>query len=278
MLLGPLQSAVPTVEEEAIYVALDQKDAALAHPMGVFVLGAVDLLTAELGLAGGLLLTLCNCLPSRCWGQMHCRWGAQHAAGQLICLPMPLPAVPAEVAALPAVVRVMLLGGRWCNTAARWTVAGAEAQQAAPRSVAQQQDATHALLLVRAAVAALALISDVGYEAAIRHLSQEFYAVAAKVCCLPRQLAASPCNVHVPDCLLAFVSRALFTVLGPHPREHSSLRPLAYRCIPLQLTRGGPAASVTPGGSSDHMPLTTGLPQQLSQEVEQADVLTGAFR
>jgi hypothetical protein len=53
MLPGLLQIAVPTVEEEAIYVALDQKDAALAHPLGVFVLGAVDLLTAELGLAGG---------------------------------------------------------------------------------------------------------------------------------------------------------------------------------------------------------------------------------
>lgn len=42
-------------------------------------------------------------------------------------------------------------------------------------------DLLHALLLVRAAVASLALVSDVGFEAAVRHLSQEYFAIAAKV-------------------------------------------------------------------------------------------------
>lgn len=92
----------------------------------------------------------------------------------------------------------MLRAGRWCGTAVRWTVMAAEAlqqQRAAGEGASEAggqeapapahlHDATNALLLVRAAVAALALVSDVGFEAAVRHLSQEYFAVAAKVGCL----------------------------------------------------------------------------------------------
>jgi hypothetical protein len=104
-------------------------------------------------------------------------------------------------------VRDMLLAGCWCGAAARWTVGAAEGLQARsassgsgaaagqhrtvpgmqgaapapPLSAAEKHDFTHALLLVRAAVAALALVLDVGHKAAIQHLSQEYYHVAAVV-------------------------------------------------------------------------------------------------
>ena len=42
-------------------------------------------------------------------------------------------------------------------------------------------DATSALGLVRAATAALSLVSDVGFEAAVRHLSSEYFTAASKV-------------------------------------------------------------------------------------------------
>ncbi|EFN54011.1 hypothetical protein CHLNCDRAFT_58365 [Chlorella variabilis] len=81
-------------------------------------------------------------------------------------------------------------------------------------AAAARHDATCALLLVRAAVAALALAADVGFEAAVRYLSQEYYRVAAML---------------------------------------------------VEAMRRG-------GG----MPLSTALLQRLAQEVEAADVLTGA--
>lgn len=112
-------------------------------------------------------------------------------------LPTQLPPPPAAAAApaLPAEVLDMLRAGRWTNTAARWTVTAADALREAASTSASLaggheaplplplHDATNALLLVRAAVAALALVSDVGLEAGLRHLSQEFCAVAAKVGC-----------------------------------------------------------------------------------------------
>lgn len=96
----------------------------------------------------------------------------------------------------------MLVAGKWCSTAASWTVAAAAGLQAAASAESAPQggstskwpaagaatgaeaarhDATSALLLVRAAVSSLALVSDVGFEAAVRYLSQEYYHVAAKV-------------------------------------------------------------------------------------------------
>ena len=118
---------------------------------------------------------------------------------------------------LPSEVEAMLIAGRWCSTAARWTVQVAEGLQAAPgptassstapggyggqaerpaavveEAAAARHDATCALLLVRAAVAALALAADVGFEAAVRYLSQEYYRVAAMV-----RLA---CPAGVPCC------------------------------------------------------------------------------
>lgn len=105
----------------------------------------------------------------------------------------------------------MLAAGRWTATAVRWTVAAAdalrasahpdgpaaaEAPQTPPAAAASAaaasepaaatalpaaaHDLQHALLLIKAAVASLALVSDVGYEAALRHLSKEYFAVAAK--------------------------------------------------------------------------------------------------
>jgi hypothetical protein len=135
--------------------------------------------------------------------------------------PSPSPRLCAAAAALPADVRAMLAAGRWCNTAFGWTVAAAGALQeaaaaetaaaaatsakpeasrssgstssaAAPSAASaasaagaaaatRKHDATAALQLARAAVAALALVSDVGFEAAVRYLSQEYYHVASMV-------------------------------------------------------------------------------------------------
>ena len=102
----------------------------------------------------------------------------------------------------------MLAAGRWTATAVRWTVLAADALRTAahsggPAAEARQtppvaaaaaaaatlpaavHDLLHGLLLVRAAVASLALVSDVGFEAALRHLSKEYFAVAAKASCRP---------------------------------------------------------------------------------------------
>lgn len=107
----------------------------------------------------------------------------------------------------------MLAAGRWTATAVRWTVAAADALQAASQpggmaGTAQQEpqgaspatsapadrDLQHALLLVRAAVAALALVSDVGFEAALRHLSKEYFEVAAKVSCGEQSVKGLGCD------------------------------------------------------------------------------------
>lgn len=111
---------------------------------------------------------------------------------QTACLTRPLnphcllPAA-ADLPGLPAEVNRMLEAGGWSAAAVRWTVAVAARLQAAVDAgrlealhEAALHDATSALLLVRAATAALALVSDVGFEAAVRHLSQEFSRVAAK--------------------------------------------------------------------------------------------------
>ncbi|KAL4856329.1 Endoribonuclease Dicer 1 [Chlorella vulgaris] len=106
-----------------------------------------------------------------------------------------------ELEKLPSEVNALLEAGKWCNTAANWTVAAAAGLQAAASAesassagsssmqppgtatfaAAARHDATNALLLVRAAVSSLALVSDVGFEAAVRYLSQEYYHVAAKL-------------------------------------------------------------------------------------------------
>ena len=125
--------------------------------------------------------------------------------------------VPADkLGPLPREVVGMLSEGRWCSTAVHWTVAVAErlkaAQQGGAAQAAQaaqhdssadggvhqaaQHDATNALLLVRAAVAALALVADVGFEAAVRHLCGEYYAVAAKVRPWPAVWGAVPGVCH----------------------------------------------------------------------------------
>lgn len=108
----------------------------------------------------------------------------------------------------------MLRDGRWCSTAcgrsqvvprkvsAASTASAASSSTAAGRSSATKpgpstsgtgsstplpaapavmHDAISTLRLVRAATAALALVADVGYEAAVRYLSQEYYHVAATV-------------------------------------------------------------------------------------------------
>lgn len=87
---------------------------------------------------------------------------------------------------LPAEVVAGLRAGTWSGAAVRWTVGVADqlaaaAAGASAEEAAQRHDATGALLLVRAATAALALVSDVGFEAAVRHLSQEYSAAAARV-------------------------------------------------------------------------------------------------
>ncbi|KAL4424248.1 hypothetical protein ABPG75_001549 [Micractinium tetrahymenae] len=55
------------------------------------------------------------------------------------------------------------------------------AETTARLAAADGHDVAGALLLVRACVAALALVHDVGFEAAVRHLSQEYAAVALKL-------------------------------------------------------------------------------------------------
>lgn len=111
----------------------------------------------------------------------------------------------AGIAPLPSEVKGMLAEGRWCSTAVRWTIGVAEELQrraaaevagaavpppgaepssssrAAAAGSSGHHDALSALVLVRAAVAALALVSDVGFEAAVRHISQEYYSLAARV-------------------------------------------------------------------------------------------------
>lgn len=112
------------------------------------------------------------------------------------CMPPtrdPRPSVPLcdadAVAPLPAEVLAMLHAGRWCSTAVRWTVdaaqvlssAGSRGASPALDTALDIHDATSALQLVRAAVAALALATDIGFEAAVCHLSQAYFQVAAKV-------------------------------------------------------------------------------------------------
>lgn len=152
----------------------------------------------------------CVHVPPRCWDHC-CRW--YHPAAcertpqkKLAARSSPLPPPCTDsVADLPAEVLDMLAAGRWTATAVRWTVAAAdalrtsahppdgpaaaEAPQTPPAAAASAtaasepaavHDLQHALLLVKAAVASLALVSDVGFEAALRHLSKEYFAVAAK--------------------------------------------------------------------------------------------------
>ena len=212
----------------------------------------------------------------------------------------------------------MLIAGRWCSTAARWTVQVAEGLQAAPgptassstapggyggqaerpaavveEAAAARHDATCALLLVRAAVAALALAADVGFEAAVRYLSQEYYRVAAMVrlacpagvpCCAVLCCAVLCCAV-LCGVLEYTTGRLLFAHSHHHHHHHhhhSSTAwfpgaaaaelplALALRCACLQLVE-----AMRRGGG---MPLSTALLQRLAQEVEAADVLTGACR
>ncbi len=81
----------------------------------------------------------------------------------------------------------MLRAGGWSATVIRWTRSIAERLQAAvldgllTGNSPVMHDATSALALVRAATAALALVSDVGFEAAVRHLSGEYFTAASKV-------------------------------------------------------------------------------------------------
>lgn len=88
----------------------------------------------------------------------------------------------AEDLKLPWEVQQMLVEGRWCSTAAIWCSRAAGQLYARPElGAARHHDPMRSLLLVRAAVAALALAGDTGYKAAVRHLSKECAAVAEKV-------------------------------------------------------------------------------------------------
>lgn len=102
--------------------------------------------------------------------------------------PLTLPSPhTADLPGLPQQVVSMLQAGGWSAAALRWTRSIAERLQAAVLdgllggSSPAMHDATSALGLVRAATAALALVSDVGFEAAVRHLSGEFFTAATKV-------------------------------------------------------------------------------------------------
>lgn len=113
----------------------------------------------------------------------------------------PLLPARADVPGLPAEVVAGLHAGTWSSAAVRWAVGVSDRLQAAAGSSAEEaarrHDAAGALLLVRAATAALALVSDVGFEAAVRHLSQEYSAAAARVrplaCCEAVDAACGDC-------------------------------------------------------------------------------------
>ena len=92
-------------------------------------------------------------------------------------------AVCAEEQRLPQEVRQMLGEGRWCATPANWCLKAAGQLQAS--ALPHRHDLTCCLLLVRGAVAAMALVGDTGYEAAVRHLSKECASVAEKVGGIP---------------------------------------------------------------------------------------------
>ncbi|KAI7838087.1 hypothetical protein COHA_008096 [Chlorella ohadii] len=134
--------AVPSIEQAEIVVQLEAADDGFARRLGAFVVAAVERLQEGLGLP--------------------------------------------DLSGLPQQVVAMLRAGGWSATVIRWTRSIAERLQAAvldgllTGNSPVMHDATSALALVRAATAALALVSDVGFEAAVRHLSGEYFTAASK--------------------------------------------------------------------------------------------------
>lgn len=163
----------------------------------------------------------------------------------------------------------MLLAGGWSAAALRWTRSIAERLQAAvlggllSGSSPAMHDATSALGLVRAATAALALVSDVGFEAAVRHLSGEYFTAASKVgaTCLDAVEASAhglgrPMRSNLPDGCLTLHERAAALI----------------RCPPLHQLQAAPPDGTAVG------PITAALLAQLAEEVVEAHVLEGTFR
>ena len=175
----------------------------------------------------------------------------------------------------------MLQAGGWSAAAIRWAAAAAKALQAAATADAMAgsqpriggaalQDACGALAVVQAATAALALVSDVGYEAAVRHLSLEYFAAASKVrqarwCVHGRAACGDP---ELRGLAQGGTQGSAWQRL-PVPRMTAvrlpALRPRAAR---LQVSAAAPAT----GG------VTAALLAQLAAEVQAADVLDGAYR
>ena len=128
--------------EERILVKSSPADDELARRLGAFTLAALDTLKPRL--------------------EQLADQEAQHAAR------------------VPANVREMLQQGIWSSSPGRWAAAQAR-QLTHPGQSAQARDLCACLRLMRGAVAALALVSDAGYEAAVRLLSTEYAAAADKV-------------------------------------------------------------------------------------------------
>ena len=89
-------------------------------------------------------------------------------------------ALAADEERVPAQVREMLNKGIWSSTPGRWAVRAA-LRLHEPQLKPHQRDLLACLRLVRGAATALALVTDAGYESAVRYLSNEYADVAGKV-------------------------------------------------------------------------------------------------
>lgn len=145
----------------------------------------------------------------------------------------------------------MLQLGGWSAAVLRWARAVAEQLQGAVldgrlgAASPALHDATTALGLVRAATAALALVSDVGFEAAVRHLSGEYFAAAAKVGCCGAGGLLAPAGASV---LWAASHSIRLGAVGCSPERGASVGPSRPPALQRRCRRAcralAPVASV----------------------------------
>ena len=211
---------MPSIEQAEIVVKLEAADDGFARRLGAFVVAAVERLQEGLGLPGGYTwgfwMGAGDCIAghTECMQVACCQIGFKPTPSMLLrlcpygCRGLHMPStlgqflvsslhtftsqpnrlsLHADLPGLPQQVVAMLRAGGWSATVIRWTRSIAERLQAAvldgllAGNSPLMYDATSALGLVRAATAALALVSDVGFEAAVRHLSGEYFTAASKV-------------------------------------------------------------------------------------------------
>lgn len=187
----------------------------------------------------------------------------------------------------------MLCQGRWCGTATRWYLRAAAQLQQRP-DTPQRHDLGCCLLLVRGAVASLALVADTGYEAAVLHLSKEVASVAEKVCfgwalltiCFVHvlhpasaRLAAGSCRNHMHVHALASSLAGCISFLTTHQLA-------AHHCNALQMVGSlegleellASAAASTAGAAGQSFMLTASLLHSLLGGALDVATVKDAFR